>query len=383
MWWKKHLLLADAYKKLRLAFSSVQNKTGEIAVCHAAVRRDYSYSYILDESDPASVYNNELRRIYYLPASSKAKLHSQNYYNSPAIRLGRLDVDVPPTSDLISNIKPPCESSGILAYPPEVRRYYFSENVTEKLLPDYLQDFLTEPNKNIEFTCVKVNDFSLPVDTDFKILWTEKSPRQKNSSCEFSDEGLVIHQTPEKDSLLWKGTGIIPLISKNEIPRLDSFFNRSVKGQIRDVNIATAKLKSDNPPAFSFVFTPSPAYQSYKNWNDESITIEIEWKDSSNAVMRLFVKSYQREKGLLYNNPGVKIEEEEIITPVDIEIEINKSKINLLTYPNGTTNSTKTISVIHKLSEFAWLRGLYFSIQPKACTSPVDYKIKTFYFGEE
>ena len=99
--------------------------------------------------------------------------------------------------------------------------------------------------------------------------------------------------------------------------------------------------------------------------------------------MRLFVKSYQREKGLLYNNPGVKIGEENIITPVDIEIEINKSKINALATPVNTTNSTKTISGIHKLSEFAWLRGIYFSIQTKACASPIDYKIKTFYFGAE
>ena len=383
LWWKKHLLLADAYKKLKLAFSSTQNKTGEIAVCHAAVSRDYGYSFILDESDSASVYNNELRRIYYLPASSRAKLRSQNYYNSPAFRLGQLDINVPATSVLISNILPPCESSGILAYPPEVSRYYFSEAVTENFLPDYLQDFLMLPNKNIEFTCVKVNDFSLPVDTDFKILRTEKSPRQKKSSCEFSDEGLKIHQSPENDSSLWKGTVVIPLMSKNEIPRMDSFFNKSIKGQIRDINIATTKLKSDNPPAFSFVFTPSPAYRSYKNWNDESTTIEIEWKNSSNAVMRLFVKSYQREKGLLYNNPGVKIGEKNIITPVDIEIEINKSKINVWATPVNATNSTKTISTIHKLSEFAWLRGIYFSIQTKACSSPIDYKIKTFYFGEE
>jgi len=352
LWWQKHLLFADAY-------------------C-----RDHGYSHTSNDDDPASVYSSELRRVFYLPATARTKLHSQGYYSSPAKQLKKLGI-----KDKISHILPPCNSSGISAFPPKVRRYYFSKNVVEKLLPVYLQDFLPMSDKNKEFSQVKVNNFSLPTDQDFKIIWYEKTPRQKKSSCEFSDTEFIIHQTSEKLSPLWKGTGIIPLISKNEIPRVDNFFDKTLINKIEGINIATANLHSGNPPVLSFTFTPSPAYQSYKNWNDESLVLEIEWQDSSNAVLRIYVKSYQRKDGLLYNNPGVKIGEKKIITPVDIDVKIDSSKINVIAEFGGTTNSTRTIiSKIHKLSEFAWQRGVYFSIQTKACNNPIDYKIKDFSF---
>ncbi|RLD12558.1 MAG: hypothetical protein DRI44_00005, partial [Chlamydiae bacterium] len=61
--------------------------------------------------------------------------------------------------------------------------------------------------------------------------------------------------------------------------------------------------------------------------------------------------------------------------------KIDSSKINVIAEFGGTTNSTRTIiSKIHKLSEFAWQRGVHFSIQTKACNNPVDYKIKDFSF---
>ena len=382
LWWRKRQIISDAYKKLKDAFDSINNKTGKVAICHAAVKRDYGYEYMLSETKPSTVYFRELQRIFFLPVSAAPKRHSRGYYTSPAKILENRKIEVPPTSDLISEIAFPCKNSGISAFSPFLRRYYFSENVTEKLLPGFLQDFLPIISESNIFSRVKVNDFSLPVDPDFKILWNKKTPRQRNSSCELDNEKIIVHQAPEKKSGSWKGTGFIPLISKSEIPRVDSFFNQVLTGQIQGINIATAHLRQGNPPVLSFVFTPSPAYKSYKDWNDENITLEIVWSDSSNAVLRVFTKSYQIEEGLLPNDPGIKIGEKNIITPVNLEIKINKSKINVIARSAGMTNSLESvITGRYKLSEFAWRSGVYFSIQTKACGFPIDYEVGDFHFS--
>ncbi len=383
LWWQKKQLISDAYKKLKDAFDSIDNKTGKVAICHAAVKRDYGYEYMFGETKPSTVYSRELQRIFFIPATATPKRHSRGYYNSPAEILKSRRIDVPPTSDLISEITFPCKNSGSSAFSPFRRRYYFSENVTEKLLPGFLQDFLPAISESNIFSRVKVNNFSLLVDSDFKILWNKKTPRERDSSCELNNEKVIIHQAPEKKSSSWKGTGFIPLISKNEIPRIDSFFNRALTGRIQGINIATAHLKTDNPPVLSFVFSPSPAYKSYKDWNDENITIEIEWRDSSNAVLRVFTKSYQIKNGILPNDPGIKIGEKNIITPIDLEIKIYKSKINIIARSVGATNKVKSVIVGRcKLSEFAWRSGVYFSIQSKACDFPIDYEVGDFYFSD-
>jgi len=383
LWWQKRQLISHAYKKLKNAFNSVDNKTGEVAICHAAVRRDYGYEYMFGETKPSTVYYRELQRIYFLPVAAAPKRHSRGYYSSSAKILESRGIVIPSTLHLISGITFPCKSSGGSFFAPFYRRYYFPENITERLLPDFLQDFLPKISGSNIFSRVKVNDFSLPANSDFKIVWSKKTPRENNSSCELDSEKIIIHQSAEKKSSSWKGTGFIPLISKSEIPRIDSFFNRALTGHIQGINISTAHLKAENPPVISFVFTPSPAYKSYMDWNDENISLEITWRDSSNAVLRVFTKNYRIKEGLLPNNSGIKIGEKNIITPVNLEIKINKSKINIIACSSGmTTNVKSVITGRYKLSEFAWRSGVYFSIQTKACNFPTDYEIKDFYFSD-
>jgi len=385
LWWQRHLLIVDAYRKLKEAFNSADNKTGEVAICYAAVKRDYGYSFMVDENNPSSAYNNELIRVFYLPVNSSPNLKSRRFYGYDARRLESMEIRVPPVHELISKILPPCKNSGSLALPPIVRQFYFSKNVTEKLLPVFLQDLLPALDKNEAFRKVEVNGFSMPKDNKFKIVWLEKSKRQRNSKCEFSEDGLTIHQQPEKDNdSSWKGASVTPLISNNEVPRSDSFFKNSFSGQIQGISIATANLNVGNPPALTLIFTPDIIYKPYKNWNDENLTLELTWNNLSNALLKTFVKSYRINDGLLYDNPGVKIGEKEIITPADLSIEINKSQINIFAKSAGVSNGfKKIITASHNLSNFAWRRGVYFSIQSKACPGPIEYKIKDFYFGEE
>ena len=385
LWWKKHLLITDAYKKLETAYNLSENKTGDVAICFAAVKRDFGSSFMVDENIPSSAYNNELQRVFYLPGDSRPNSRSRRNYAAEARRLGKLGIKVPSVNKLISKMLHPCKNSGSFALPPLVRQFYFSENVTENLLPVFLQDLLPALDKNDMFRKVKVNNFSMPKDNKFKIVWFEKSARQKDPKCVLLADGLKIHQQPEKNNdSLWKGTGITPLISNNEIPRINSFFDKSITGLIQNISIATANLNVDIPPVLSIIFTPDIIYKPCKNWNDEIINLQIEWKTLSNALLKTYIKSYRIKDGLLYDNPGVKIGEKEIMTPVDIDIKINKSQINISAKTSGTTNTfKKIITATHNLSNFAWRRGVYFSIQTKACPSPIEYKIKDFYFGKE
>ncbi|MCK5852559.1 tetratricopeptide repeat protein [bacterium] len=385
LWWQKRKLYSDAYTKMKIAYNSVENRTGDVAICHAAVKRDLCRSFMLIENSPASAYNNELRRIYFLPVSSPPKYHSRGFYNSEANRLGRLKIDVPNIfNQIVKNPLPP-RSSGSSALPPAVRHFYLPETVLQNLLPDFLQDIL--PTKNIESMqpLEKVNYISMPDDNKEIILWRKKGPRQRDSSCNFTDEGMIIHQIPEKDSdSSWKGSGIYPLTRNHQIPYLNSFFDKPLTGQIKDISIATANMDPEFPPVFSFIFSPSPAAASYMKWNDECLTLEFTWINTSNAVLKVFVKSYQLEDGLLYDNPGIKIGEENIITPIDIHIKIGSRKVDIFSKSSNTTNSIeKIISSVHDLSKFAWRKGVYFGVQTKACTSPVDYKVKDFNFGKE
>ena len=385
LWWQKRKLYSDAYTKIKIAYNSAENRTGAVVICHAAVKRDLCRSFMLSENSPASAYNNELRRIYFLAVSSPPRFHSRGFYNSEAKRLGRLKIDVPNIfNQIVKNPLPP-RSSGSSALPPAVRHFYLPETVLQNLLPDFLQDIL--PTKNIESMqpLEKANYISMPDDNKEIILWREKGPRQRDSSCNFTDEGMIIHQIPEKDSdSSWKGNGIYPLTRNHQIPYLNSFFDKPLTGEIQDISIGTANLDPEFPPVFSFIFSPSPAAASYMKWNDECLTLELTWINTSNAVLKVFVKSYQLEDGLLYDNPGIKIGEENIITPIDIHIKIGSRKVDIFSKSNNEINSMeKIISSVHDLSKFAWRKGVYFGVQTKACPSPVDYKVKDFHFGKE
>ena len=376
LYWKKHLLCAEAHKIIKDAFSVEESKTGEVAVCYAAVRRDLARRYMLEENDPATVYSYSLIRDYFLPIKSRPKLRSQKYYSSPANTLKNYNINVPSVDQLITGFEIPPNSCGASAYPPSLRKYFYYQSVTDKILPDMLKEYLPSNGDAPKYTYIKTDKFSLPRNNDFKIITEEKNAKQKNSSCILNDKGLVIHQAPGSRTGKWSGVILTPLISKNEVPVFNNFFKKNLKLEISGASVSSANIVDCNRPFLSIVLTPALPKKTSEFYDDECLTFQFSWKNLTNAFLKIYSKTYSAENGFMFGNAGVLLCERKIITPADLKIKISKSKINLEARVSDSTNAPAArISVEHKLSEFAWQNGAFLSIQTKACEHPVDYKI--------
>ena len=260
-----------------------------------------------------------------------------------------------PMADGIDRSPLPYTLRSLLAIPPKLRHLY---------VPAACLDFLPHADRDRALQVIADDGWATAVLSNFSWPDNEAAARMWSSAHQTpgldADARPVFFEVPSapQDTSSWVSSGAVPLFRNAVVPQFPSPFAATLDAVAS--NLVLDVSWANVPAAFScaFILTPAPMKRSVASWPDEALAIECDWTSTSNAVLKAYVRTYRREKGMPIGAMGIQIGEAVVPAFKSLWWRVDGGSLKV-----GTDQSAALIDAPHLLSPFAWQQGIYLGIE--------------------